>query len=100
MSDEYRDQQRKRRLAEREEITARAIALWQEKTRRFAQHTLERSDMTVREELRRQAVDAFEAMLDAVHCERGALLLLDASENDAPKKLPPPAGKNTPKDPA
>lgn len=103
MSDDYRDQQRKRRLAEREQITVTAIAFWQERTRRFAKHSMERGDLGVREQLRQDAIDAFESMLDAIHCERTALLLLDATENDTPsrfKGIRGPKDPKTPKDPA
>jgi hypothetical protein len=86
-------------LKDREQITLNAIAAWKEQNRRYAQLSVNGGDPAILEAQRLDAVSAYEAMLDSVTCERGALTLLHEANEAAPKKKPPPKdGKNKPKE--
>jgi hypothetical protein len=55
-------------------------------------------DPAILEAQRLDAVSAYEAMLDSVTCERGALTLLHEANEAAPKKPPPKQPPKKPKE--
>jgi hypothetical protein len=71
-------------LAERQKVCDTAIAAWGVANRRFAQLCLAQGDDAIREQYRFQAICAYEAMLDAVTCERTALTMLHAAGTGKP----------------
>lgn len=99
-------EQAARHVAQREAITAKAVALWEEQNRRFAQLVFKKVQPAIVDSVRLDAVAAYEAMLDAVTCERTALIMLDAARRGQPRRRGPtpphlrPRGPSGPKDPA
>lgn len=85
-------------LKSREEITVKAIAEWKEQSRRFAQLCANGGDPAILEAHRLDAVSAYEAMLDSVTCERGALTLLHEINEVASKKPTPKPPPKKPKE--
>jgi hypothetical protein len=70
-------------LHDREAITARCIKQWEDANRHYT-HCLQNGVAEgIVEDARQNAIDHYEAMLDAIYCERGALLLLEAAQKAA-----------------
>ncbi len=74
-----------RNVARREQITASAIALWEEMNRRFAKLSWQKVSKPILEQARFDATASYEAMLDAIVTERDALTMLDAARKQNPR---------------
>lgn len=69
------------------EASTKACAAWEEQNRRFAKMCLGGVDPGILELQRLDAIYAYEAMLDTIVCERGALTMVHSAA-EAMKRRP------------